>query len=267
MMRHLLSLILLFSSIYSYGCRCQIIELSDEIKQTNQIFLGHVIHQTENLYQVEVLKTWKGSPPDIITLFRGDGGCENWSPWESDYYVFFINHKVVNICSRTEPYRDADYIPELEKILGEATLVNPVQKALVDSLEYDRRYVLHVWRFQKEIEEKRANPQPIDTTNVGALRDRMMNTHYKKVDIKDKNVIYHTGWEQVALWQVKSWDSYWRPSRFYLAGEGVKINGKLYDYIFFVEAEHQDRYWTEEFAQEKLKKIMRKVSRRSKRQR
>lgn len=232
-MRLLFTFLCLLSTLHSYSCSCRAIDLKEEIKTTKDIFVGRVISRNDEGYErytIEVLKTWKGQPEDTIKLIQGMGGCEKWAPLEGDYYVFLLNGKAVNQCSRTAPYRRANYIPILDSTFNSFD-IDPIHTALIDSLEYNRKYIIKLY----ETAEK-----------------------WRIIDIKGANVFYLEG--KLSQWyKENSINKWWDATNYYLVAENASINADVYDYIIYAEWEGMIEEWNEKKANKMYKRIRRKL--------
>lgn len=229
------TLFFLSLTTYSFGCSCQAIGLKEEIKQTKDIFVGRVIYSEDNYYKIEVLKRWKGNAPDTVELFQGSTSCETWGAYHSDYYVFFLNRNVVDNCSRTWPYKWADYVSTLDEQLRDVMTIHPKHTSLIDSLEYARQYVLDV-------------------------EDVSQQTH--KVDVNNKKIFYFDGKEPISLEIAKSKAAIgWSATTFHLIAKDVNVNNHTYQYVLYALTTPQVYRLPEEYAQKMLKKIQRKAKR------
>ncbi len=212
------------------ACECAQTDLNAEIANTENIFIGKVVFVQGDNYKIQILKIWKGqlSFKDSIALKQNQNGCERYLLRENEYHVFFLNRNAVNQCSRTRPYRYSNDVPTLDSIYNESYSINPRDKGTVDSLEYNRKYIIET------------NAKPIDT------KDKKILYYYK-------NKIIQQGEIPIGGW--------FYPTRYYLVGEDINSINCEFDYVLLISTEHQEMLVTDESKQKIMEKIKRKACR------
>lgn len=105
-------LLLLFNP--AWACRCTPIKFSDEVRVSEKIFHGRVISVTDNHYELEVLRNWKGvTPGEHVSIVQGRTSCERRVFELNQEYIFYVHGTSVWNCSRTTLYTPISLDPEL----------------------------------------------------------------------------------------------------------------------------------------------------------
>jgi hypothetical protein len=108
MKRTLLFLIIIFIAFTKgYSCRCNQLNIEDEIGAADLIFQGIPIDKkqidSKMIYKFSIEKVWKGNESDTISIKTGLGGPDCGMVFElGESYIVYANHFETSYCRRNE---------------------------------------------------------------------------------------------------------------------------------------------------------------------
>lgn len=95
----------LLTATTANACKCMPQSLQEEILTSDRIFHGRVVSVNNNLFEIEIIQTWKGNfPTQTFRLEQGKSSCERRTFEQNKEYLFFVNNNSVFNCSRTAEY-------------------------------------------------------------------------------------------------------------------------------------------------------------------
>lgn len=107
-------IVLLLHFSPAWACQCSPVKFTDEVRVSEKIFHGRVISVTDNHYELEVLRGWKGvTPGEHVSIVQGRTSCERRIFELNQEYIFYMHGTSVWNCSRTALYNPISLDPEL----------------------------------------------------------------------------------------------------------------------------------------------------------
>jgi hypothetical protein len=165
MKRTLLILLAIIGTLTSYACRCHSVTFSEEVAQSDQIFIGTVLKKTsvdKAYYLFSISQMFKGNQTDTLTIKTGFGGPDCGMLFEigKTYIVYSTNNET----SRCRRNSTANY------------------KADTNKLKY-----LFQNDFSREIGQ---TPNPTLTDNEAEYFNAELQSQRKDFDFRSKKVAF-----------------------------------------------------------------------------
>lgn len=120
MKQKLLLLLATIGTFTSYACKCKILKFSEEVAQSDQIFIGKVVKKMtadKAYYLFTISKKFKGDIQDSLTITTGLGGADCGMVFEvGKTYLVYSYKGYTNRCRRNGSANNNDDLPKLKHL-------------------------------------------------------------------------------------------------------------------------------------------------------
>lgn len=209
-MKTLLATIFLLIGINAFSCDCYNSPTREIIDSFEDIFVAHIESGSAT-----VIKTWKGDFA-IDSTFKYDfekHDCAMYSLVDNGVFVFYMNSAGNKNCNLTEPYYYNNHTDSIEELYKSTKVESPKYQSMIDSLEYERKYIVHA-EEKVDIKGKKA---------IFVVRHRFLNWFTRFTIEEFENIDRYLGFYS---------------TRFSLVAKEYSSKHCDYDYVFWVTNSH-----------------------------